>query len=74
MTQAIGNSRDYKVPSIWFYTENDSRFLPDLARMAHNEYLKMAATQSSLPVPSKRDGHYLFSDPAGIPLWREEVT
>jgi len=41
MTQAIGTyAKTTKVPSIWFYTENDSRFLPDLARMAHNEYLK----------------------------------
>jgi hypothetical protein len=42
--------------------------------MAHNEYLKNGGHAKLFALsPFKKDGHYLFSDPAGIPLWREEV-
>jgi dienelactone hydrolase len=63
-----------KVPSVWFYTENDSYFPPGLARSLHESYVRNNGRAKFLQLPPfKKDGHTLFYDSDGIPLWTAEI-
>jgi dienelactone hydrolase len=75
MAEAFGTyGKTTKVESAWFYAKNDSLFPPDVVRMAHKEYQKKGGKATLFPLPTfGRDGHSVFGDPAGIPLWKEEV-
>lgn len=75
MAQAFGiYARTTKIPSLWFYTENDSYFSPATAGGAYEQYRRSGgqARLVALP-PFKRDGHSLFYDVDGRPLWVGEV-
>jgi hypothetical protein len=63
-----------KVESIWFYSENDRTFPADVARTAYREYQKNGGHALLVISPAfETDGHFLFSDPAGIEIWREQT-
>lgn len=63
-----------KVPSLWFYAENDSYFPPGLVRTAHEAYVKNGGRAKLLQLPAfKKDGHGMFYDSDGIPLWTADV-
>jgi dienelactone hydrolase len=63
-----------KVESIWFYSENDRTFPADVARAAYREYQKNGGHAVLFISPAfKTDGHFLFSDPSGIEVWREQT-
>ena len=63
-----------KVESIWFYSENDRTFPADVARAAYAAYQKNGGHAVLFIFPAfKTDGHFLFSDPSGIEIWREQT-
>ena len=75
MAEAFASyAKTTRVPSVWFYAANDSFFLPDVARMAYEAYQKEHGQAKLFALPAfKKDGHYLFSDPSGIEIWRGEA-
>lgn len=75
MAQAFGNyARTTSIPSLWFYTENDSYFSPSTARAAHEQYRSGGGRARLLALPPfKRDGHRLFHDFSGRSIWVPEV-
>jgi len=75
MAGAFGKyAQTTKAPSIWFYAENDSYFSPGCVRTAYDEYSKNGGQATLYVLPAfKKDGHHLFSDPSGIPIWRQKV-
>ena len=75
MAKAFGNyAKTTKVSSIWFYTENDSFFPPDVARRGYEAYQKNGGQAKLFSLPAfKKDGHTLFHSADGNQIWREEV-
>ena len=75
MAEAFGNyARTTKVSLIWFYTENDTFFSPDVARRAYDAYRKNGGRAKLFALPAfQKDGHALFHSADGIRIWREEV-
>jgi dienelactone hydrolase len=75
MAQAFGiYAKTTRIPSLWFYTNNDSYFSPTTAGSAYELYRKNGghARLITLP-PFKKDGHSLFSDFEGRAIWVGEV-
>ncbi len=75
MAQAFGNyAKTTIVPSLWFYTENDSYFSPSTARDAYEQYQKSGGRARLLALPPfKKDGHSLFAHFEGRSIWVPEV-
>ena len=63
-----------RLPSLWFYGDNDSLFSIDLARQMYKRYGK-SAQQARLVTfgPFKNDSHGLFNDLAGVAVWWPEM-
>jgi len=75
MAQAFGiYAKTTRIPSLWFYAENDSFFSPTTARRAYEQY-RMNNGQARLIAlpPFKKDGHKLFADFEGRSIWIREV-
>jgi dienelactone hydrolase len=75
MASAFGiYAKTTKIPSLWFYTENDSFFSPTTAGMAYEQYRKNGGKARLIALPPfKKDGHSLFSDFKGMSIWVGEV-
>jgi dienelactone hydrolase len=75
MAHAFGNyAKTTRIPSLWFYTENDSFFSPTTARAAYEQYQASGGQARLLALPPfKKDGHGLFSDFSGRSIWVGEV-
>lgn len=75
MAQTFGMyARTTKVPSLWFYSENDSFFSPSTAKGAYEQYTKSGGEAKFVALPPfKKDGHGLFSDFEGRSFWVGEV-
>ena len=75
MAQAFGiYAKTTRIPSLWFYTENDSFFSPTTAGSAYEQYRKSGGQARLITLPPyKKDGHSLFSDFEGRSLWVGEV-
>lgn len=60
-----------KVPSLWFYSANDSFFEHEQAQGAFEAYRQAGGTGAHLVKVEafKRDGHAMFADADGVPLW-----
>ncbi len=59
-----------RVPSLWFYSENDSFFAPDLARRMHAAYTHGGAPgELHIFGPVGDDGHNIWSLSEGRRLW-----
>jgi len=69
---ALGKSA--RVPGLWVYTENDLYFRPVLAQRMFDAFRKQGGVGELrfLP-PFGKDGHTLFGNRAGVPLWRPLV-
>lgn len=59
-----------KLPSLWFYGDNDSYFPPDVWRELHARY-SAAGGGARLVAFGRfgRDAHGMFGSRAGLPLW-----
>ncbi len=63
-----------RVPSLWVYSDNDSFFEPQLVRRMFDAYKATGATAELVVLPPfKKDGHNIFNDPDGRPLWAEKA-
>ncbi len=64
-----------KLPSLWFYSANDSFFDHEQAQRAFDAYRQTGGTQARLVKVEafKRDGHGMFADADGVPLWWPET-
>ena len=63
-----------RVPSLWFYSENDSYIAPDFARRLRSAFVDAggSADLTVLP-PYQDDGHDIVLKGAASPLWTPEV-
>lgn len=62
-----------RIPTLWFYSENDHYFGPKLARRFHAAFTEAGGTAEFVALPAfGEDGHRLMT-PAGVPLWRDRV-
>ncbi len=59
-----------KVPSLWFYGENDSYFDPELSQQMFEAFRQQGGSGELLIYPGfKQDAHKMFGDPEGWPIW-----
>jgi dienelactone hydrolase len=64
-----------RVPSLWLYSENDSYFGPDLSRAMVSAYGGAGGRAVYVLLPAyKDDGHQMFGDAEGLPLWTPYAT
>ena len=64
-----------RVPSLWFYGENDSFFPPAVIGPAHAAYVRAGGPAELVAFgPFGLDAHGLFGSYAGLPLWWERVA
>ncbi len=63
-----------RVPSLWFYGENDSFFPPNVIRPAHDAYVKAGGKAEMVAYgPFGSDAHGMFGSYSGLPLWIKRV-
>ena len=64
-----------KIPSLWFYGDNDSYFGPTTFRLMHRAYTS-GGGRAKLVAFGKfgRDAHLMFSSLAGRGIWQPEVS
>jgi dienelactone hydrolase len=73
-TRMADAARKRPVPSIWFYSENDRLWGPEVPRDWHAGYVRAGglAELHMLP-PLGQDGHLIVYGRAGIKLWRPHL-
>lgn len=60
-----------KVPSLWIFAENDSRYSADTIRASHEAFTKAGGNAKLLLYPaSKNDGHAVYHEPE---KWRTDL-
>ena len=63
-----------RVPSLWFYGENDSYFDAPLAKRMHDAYIAAGGKAKLIAYgPFKADAHRTFSDRDGLKIWWPET-
>jgi dienelactone hydrolase len=74
LVDAFGElGKTVRVPSVWFYAENDHYMGPALARRFYERFTAAGGQATFVKLPAfGNDGHFLFSA-AGLPLWRDRV-
>lgn len=67
-------ARSTRVPSLWFYGDNDSYFVPETWQRMHTQYVT-AGGQARLVAFGAfgTDAHGMFSSAKGTPIWVPEV-
>ncbi len=66
--------KESRIPSLWFYGENDSYFNPDLVKRMHDAHLQAGGKAKLVAFgPFKGDAHATFGDRAGLPIWWPET-
>jgi len=72
---AASYAKETRLPSLWFYGDNDSFFSPETFHAMHEQYVA-AGGNSRLVAFGKfgSDSHNLFSMRSGTPLWQPELT
>ena len=72
---AAGYARDTRVPSLWFYGDNDSFFDPYTFRGMHAKYTGAGGQARLVDFGTfGSDAHQLVGSRAGAPIWQPEVT
>ena len=62
--------RTIRVPTLWLYAENDSYFPPPLVRELYRAFTEAGGRARLIMLPPfSEEGHYLFNDKQGVPLW-----
>ena len=72
---AADYAKDTRLPSLWFYGDNDSYFKPETFRAMFEQYTG-AGGQARLVAfgPFGTDSHRMFSSRAGETIWQPEVS
>lgn len=75
LIRAIGDyGADTKLPSVWFYGDNDSYFPPFVWRGAHERYIQAGGRAELVAVGHfGSDAHGLFGSRPGLPIWLPRV-
>lgn len=76
LARAAANfARETRLPSLWFYGDNDSFFSPDTYRPMFQQY-QGAGGQASLIAFGNfgSDAHAMFGARAGVSIWQPEVS
>jgi dienelactone hydrolase len=71
LVRAIGDyGAETRLPSLWFYGDNDSYFPPFVWRGAHERYTQAGGRADLVAFgPFGSDAHSLFGSRAGVPIW-----
>jgi dienelactone hydrolase len=74
LVDAFGElGKTVRVPTLWFYADNDHFMGPALARRFYERFTAAGGTASFVKLPAfGDDGHHLFNA-AGLALWRDRV-
>jgi dienelactone hydrolase len=68
-------ARSTTVPSLWFYGDNDSYFVPETWQRMHGQYVAAGGRARLVAFGSfGSDAHALFSSTRGAPIWLPEVS
>jgi dienelactone hydrolase len=72
---AADYARETRLPSLWFYGDNDSYFKPDTYHAMFEQYTS-AGGQARLVAFGQfgSDSHSMFGSRAGAPIWQPEVS
>jgi dienelactone hydrolase len=72
---AADYAKDTRLPSLWFYGDNDSFFKPETFRAMFERYTA-AGGQARLNAFGQfgSDSHTMFGSRAGSPIWQPEVS
>lgn len=63
-----------RLPSLWFYGDNDSYWPPELSREMHARFVEAGGKARLVTFGTfKDDAHKLFSDASGVAVWWPEV-
>jgi dienelactone hydrolase len=75
LMRAIGDyGAETKLPSLWFYGDNDSYFPPFVWRGAHERYTQAGGRADLVAFGDfGSDAHGLFGSRAGLPIWLPKV-
>jgi dienelactone hydrolase len=74
VTAFANYGRVTRVPSIWFYGQNDSYFFPALAAKMHDAYVDAGGDAQLVAYgPFKKDAHSMSSSRDGVKIWWPEV-
>lgn len=75
LIRAIGDyGAETRLPSLWFYGDNDSYFPPFVWRSAHERYAQAGGRADLVAVGQfGSDAHSLFGSRAGVPIWLPKV-
>jgi len=75
LIEAIGNyGASARLPSLWFYGDNDSFFPPFVWQSAFERYTKAGGQAELVAFGSfGTDSHGLFGSRAGLPIWLPKV-
>jgi dienelactone hydrolase len=72
-TGAFG--KNARVPMLWFYTENDTFFGPELSKRMHEAYTAAGGdAEYHLLPPFGSEGHFFIDSPDAIPQWSPLVA
>ena len=64
-----------KIPSLWFYGDNDSYFGPTTFRLMHKAYISRGAKARLVAFGNySGDAHMMFSSLGGRGIWQPEVS
>jgi hypothetical protein len=72
---AASYAKETRLPSLWFYGDNDSYFSPETFHAMHEQYMA-AGGKSRLVAFGKfgSDSHNLFGARSGAAVWQPELT
>jgi len=75
LIRAIGDyGTDTRLPSLWFYGDNDSYFAPSIWRGAFERYTAAGGRAELVAFGNfGSDAHSLFGSRAGLPIWLPRV-
>lgn len=75
LVRAIGDyGAETRLPSLWFYGDNDSYFPPFVWRGAHERYTQAGGRADLVAFGNfGSDAHSLFGSRAGVPIWLPKV-
>jgi dienelactone hydrolase len=75
LIRAFGDyGADTRLPSLWFYGDNDSYFQPFVWRGAHERYIQAGGRAELVALGVfGNDAHGLFGSRAGLPIWLPRV-
>ena len=63
-----------RIPSLWFYGENDSYFPPEVIGPAYQAYVQAGGQAEMVAFgPFGKDAHGMFSSYGGLPIWWSRV-